>query len=122
MENLIYSIIISLVVYIIYYVIIIRKPKRLEKFIKNSRETNIIKTRFNLNYDLLDHKMIANYFAISNSFMIGLIFFIVMFVKNYVLKLLIAFISFTTLIVIIYLNIGKILKRKEEEKCTNIKK
>lgn len=122
MTNLIYAFIFSIIVYLIYFFLIINNPKKLKKYIENGRETKMIKTRYNLDYNKLNHKMVANYFAITNSFMIGLMFLIVINIKNFILKFLVAFIVFTFLTVILYLKIGKKLKQKEGVKCTITKK
>jgi hypothetical protein len=122
MTNLVYALVFSIIVYLIYFFLIINNPKKLKKYIENGRETRIIKTRYNLDYNKLNHKMVANYFAIANSFMIGLLFLIVININNFILKILIAFIVFTFLTVILYLQIGKKLKQKEGVKCTITKK
>ena len=122
MTNLIYAFCFSITVYLLYFFLIINNPKKLKKYIENGRETKIIKTRYNLDYGKLNHKMVANYFAFANSFMIGLIFLIVINIKSFLLKILIAFIVFTFLTIILYLQIGKKLKMKEGEKCTITKK
>lgn len=122
MKDLLYGLLVSIIVYLIYYMVIIKKEKRLERFIKMSRETKMIQGRFKLDYDKLNHKMVANYFAIANSLMIGLLFFIVTYINNYILKLVVAFIAFSFLTIILYLQIGKTLKKKEGITCTITKK
>ena len=108
-------------VYLIYYVVIINKEKRLNKYILKSRETNIIKNRYDIDLKNINKKKTANYFALSHAFMISLMTFVVFFIENVILKFLVAFISFTVLTIIFYLAIGKYIK-KEENKCSIIKK
>lgn len=122
MKEILYGLIVSIFMYFTYYLVIIKKPIRLKRYINNSRETKMIKDRYKLNYDKLNHKMVANYFALANSFMIGVAFFVVSFVKNYVLKLLVAFVTLSFLTIFLYLQIGKILKKKEGISCIITKK
>ena len=122
MKEILYGLIVSIFMYFTYYLVIIKKPIRLKRYINNSRETKMIKDRYKLNYDKLNHKMVANYFALANSLMIGVAFFVVSFVKNYVLKLLVAFVTLSFLTIFLYLQIGKIFKKKEGISCTITKK
>lgn len=113
MINFIYALIFSILVYLLYLFLIIRNPKKLKKYIEQGREAKMIKTRYNLDYNKHNYKMVANCFAITNSFLIGLLFLIVINIKNFILKIIVAFIVFTFLTVILYLAIGKKLKQKE---------
>ncbi len=114
MDNVYIGLGIVVVIYLLYFLIIINNKRRLIKYIKNSKETVLIKNRYKINFDKVNHKLVANLFALTNGIIIGLTYTVVMqFNYNIILKLLIAFILFMFLIVISYLNIGKYIKKKE---------
>ena len=122
MINIIYGLLFTILVYLTYWIIIIKNPRRLRKFIFEGREANMLKGRYKLDYNKLDHKMVANYFAITNSCMIGLIFIFVINIPNFVLKIVISFFTLLILTIVSYLKIGEILKKKEGKICTITKK
>lgn len=114
MDNVYIGLGIMVTIYLLYFIIIINNKRRLNKYIKNSKETILIRNRYKINHDKVSHKLVANLFALTNGFIIGLTYTVVMeFNFNIILKLLLAFILFTFLIVISYLNIGKYIKKKE---------
>ena len=115
MENIYIGLGIVIFVYLLYLMIIISNKRRLEKFVNNSRETNLLKHKYKIDYDKVNHKFVVNLIAISNGLIIGLTFVIVMLVKNNILKFILAFIVFTILMILIYTLIGKFIKRKEVE-------
>ncbi len=115
MDNVYIGLGIMVVIYFLYFLIIINNKRRLNKYIKNSKETVLIRNRYKINFDKVNHKLVANLFAFTNSIIIGLTYAVVMVLNyNIILKLLIAFILFMFLIIVSYLNIGKYIKKKEE--------
>ena len=122
MINIICGLLFAFLVYLTYLFVIIKNPRSLKKFIFEGRETNMLKGRFKLDYNKLDHKMVANYFAITNSCMIGLIFILVINIPNFVLKILVSFFTLLILTIVSYLKIGEILTKKEGKICTITKK
>ena len=114
MGNIIYVVSTFVIVYLTYYIVIISKPSKLKKYILKGRETNIIKNRFNINLEKVNKRKVANYFAITNSFMIALMTFILLFIDNYIIKFIVAFVLFVILTIIFYLAIGKKIKKEEK--------
>ena len=100
-------------VYVCYLLFIILSKKKLTKYINKSRETNMIKTKYNLNYDKINHKLVANLFGLTNGFVLGLTYIIMTLISNVILKFLLSLIFMTIIIVILYMLIGKYLKGKE---------
>ena len=113
MEKVLYGLGCSVFIYLLYLLLIISNERRLNKFINKGKECQLIKGRFKINFDKVDKKMVANLFAIDNALILGITFSIVLFVKNFILKLLFAFLIFTFLITFTYLQIGKFVKNKE---------
>ncbi|HPF82983.1 MAG TPA: hypothetical protein PLV83_02285 [Bacilli bacterium] len=104
---------IFLITYLCYLLIIINSKKRLIKYIENSKETNMIKKRYNINYKKLNHKMVANIFGLSNGLILCVTYIIMSLIKGVILKFVIALFVMMFLVVIVYLQIGKFLKKKE---------
>lgn len=100
-------------VYLCYLLLIILNKKKLNKYINKSRETNMIKMRYNLDYDKISHKLVANIFGLTNGFILGLTYIIMTLISNVILKFLLSLIFMTIIIVILYMFIGKYLKKKE---------
>lgn len=113
MENVYIGLGVMMFIYLLYFLIIINNKRRLSKYIRTSKETVLIGSRYKVNFDKVNHKLVANLFAIANAVIMGLTYIIVMMIDNIILKLLVAFLVFVFLIVICYLNIGKYIKKKE---------
>ncbi len=113
MENVYIGLGVMVFIYLLYFLIIINNKRRLSKYIRTSKETVLIGSRYKINFDKVNHKLVANLFAIANAVIMGLTYIIVMMIDNIILKLLVAFLVFVFLIVICYLNIGKYIKKKE---------
>lgn len=100
-------------VYVCYLLFIILSKKKLTKYINKSRETNMIKTKYNLNYDKINHKLVANIFGLTNGFVLGITYVIMSMIDNIILKLLLSLVFMLVITIILYLLIGKYLKGKE---------
>lgn len=104
---------VMIIIYLLYFVLIISNKRRLSKYISNSKETNLIKARYKIDFNKVNHKLVANLFAINNSIIIGITYMLIMLINNFLVKLLIAFIVFIVLLVVSYMQIGKYIKRRE---------
>jgi hypothetical protein len=113
MGEVYFGLFIIVVVYLLYFILIISNKRRLNSYIKKSKETVLIGARYKINFDKVNHKLVANIFAITNASIIGITFMIIATIHNIILKLLVAFLVATSLIVVSYLKIGKYIKGKE---------
>lgn len=113
MENLGVGFLTSAIVYALYLFVIILNKRRLTNYVNNSKECTLIKKKFKINFSKVNHKLVANLFALDNALIIGLTFAVVLYIDNIILKLLAAFLIFTILVIITYLMIGKFIKGKE---------
>lgn len=113
MENIYVGFWAALIIYTLYLLIIILNKRRLNNYVNNSKECTLIKRRFKINFDKVNHKLVANLFAIDNALIIGFTFAVILYIDNLILKLLAAFLIFTVLVIITYLMIGKFIKGKE---------
>ena len=99
------SIIIFIVINLSYLVIILNE-RNLKKYIKNSKETNIIKNKYKIDYDKLNHKKVAFIFGLSNSFIISITYLLLVLIDNLILKLLCALVVIVIVSLFIYNMIG----------------
>lgn len=105
---------IFLLVYMSYLSIIILNKKRLSRYILKSQETTIIKNRYKLNYDKINHKLVANLFAVTNGLILGFSYVLISIIKNIILKFLITLLFLIVVVTLFYLLIGIYLKKKQE--------
>ncbi len=97
-------------VFLIYYLFVIRRKKYLDKFI-NGKEVFYLKKVYKLKIKEEDNKKIAILIALTNSFIIALTIFVVSFIKNFFIQMLVGFALVMVLIIVSYYVIGKILKK-----------
>lgn len=113
MDNVYIGLGVMAVIYLLYFILIISNKRRLGKYIKTSKEVVLIKARYKIDFDKVNHKLVANLFALTNSIILGVTYIIVMTIDNFILKLLVAFLVFMFSLIISYLQIGKYIKKKE---------
>ena len=100
------------VIYLLYFLLVVNRKKAINKF-KNSMEVKYLMNKYSVNIDKVNIKKLANMVALSNSFIITTVFIVIIFIDNFILKLLVAFVILFPLIIIIYWLLGKILKKEE---------
>ncbi len=113
MEDFIFYIISFGVVYLIYLFLIIMRKKKKEKY-TNSTEFKYLIKKYKLNVDKLNIDKLIHVLALSNAFIIATTVFIIGFINNYILKILVGFVILLPLCIFIYHIIGTYLKRKEK--------
>lgn len=111
MELLITSIIVFILIYTLYYFLIIKRDKNLEKF-RTSKEVLYLEYQYNINIDKIDKKVLAKNLSLANSIIITITFFISELTDNMWLKLIIMFVVLIILILVIYHFIGRYYIRK----------
>lgn len=100
------------VIYLLYFLLVVNRKKAINKF-KNSMEVKYLMNKYSINIDKVNIKKLANMVALSNSFIITTVFIVIIFIDNFILKMLVAFVILFPLIIIIYWLLGKILKKEE---------
>ena len=114
MEYFFTYIIAFLLIYLIYFLFVVSRKRTTEK-LKNSIEVRYLINRYNIELDKIDMKKLSNRIAISNSFIMATVFIIILFVKNFILKMLLGFVSLIPFILLVYHILAKSLKKKEGE-------
>lgn len=113
MKFLVTFLICFIVVFLFYLLFVILNKKTLNK-LKNSLESKFLIRFSKINIENINSKTLAISIALSNSFIMSLVFSIlVIFVKNTFLRMIIGFFILIPIILIVYYIVGKILKQKE---------
>lgn len=94
------------VVYGIYLITVINKPKKLKKF-QNGTELTLLKRKYKIEVKEEEQKKVAKMIARTNALIIAVTFGIVTYFKNMWLSLILGFIIMIILILIMYTIIGK---------------
>lgn len=103
-----------IVIYLIYFIFVLRRRKYLDKFI-NGKEITYLKYRYNIKVTEKNKKSLTKLVALANSLIMALTFssvIIIMDDKNFILYLIFSMISVVVLILVIYHIIGKIYQKK----------
>ena len=100
------------IIYLLYYLTVVRRDKGIEAF-KQGKQLLFFKNAYKLNIDQLNYKKFANALAITNAFIVASVVTIIECVNGYILKLLVGFVILIPLILICYYILGRIYKKKE---------
>ncbi len=112
MEYIITYCIVFIIVYLIYLLFVVKRKKSIEK-LKNSLEVRFLINRYHIDIDNMNIRSLSNKIALCNSFIISTTFIIVLFVKHFILKMLLGFVILFPLILISYHILAKSLLKKE---------
>ena len=114
MTDIYVSITVFVIINLCYLVIILSK-RNLKKYISKSKEVNMIKRKYDLDLDKINHKKLAFTLGLCNSLIISITYYTFIFIKNILLRLGLSFILLIILSLIVYTLIGKHY-RKEMDK------
>lgn len=112
MKCLLIFIISFLIIYLVYFLIVVRRKKGIEAF-KKGKQVLFFKNAYKLDLDKLNYNKFANSLALTNAFIIAFTVTVIEFIDGYIIKLLIGFVILIPLILICYYILGKIYKKKE---------
>ena len=109
--NILFAFISFILIFIVYYILILRNEKTLEKF-KKSTEILYLKKLYKIKINQHNLKSIAYKVVLANCLIISLTIYIVSIVDNIALKIFVSMGVMIPLIIIIYHILGKTLKEK----------
>ena len=113
MEFIILFFVSFLIVYLAYYLVIVRRDKGLEAF-KKGKQVLFFKNVYKLDLKKLDYKKFANSLSLVNAFIIAVTVTVIEMIDvSLTFKLLISIVVLVPLILICYYILGKIYKKKE---------
>lgn len=100
-----------LIVYITYLVLILLRQKTLEKY-KHSAEIIYVTKKYNIDINNINFKNFANNIIIINTFSISITFYLVSFVKSYLLQIVFSFGLILAIVYLLYQLIGGIYGKR----------
>lgn len=112
MEYIITYCVVFIIVYLIYLLFVVKRKKSTEK-LKKSLEVRFLINRYHIDIDNINIRSLSNKIALCNSFIISTTFMIVLFIKPFILKMLLGFVVLFPLILISYHILAKLLLKKE---------
>lgn len=102
-------------VYLIYVFTVIKRKKKLDKFIRSNTQLKYLKEKYNLKLNNISKEEQAHIIAFTNAIIMGIAITAVGFVSKLVWKLLLAFVVMFPLILLSYYILGKLLKKREDK-------
>ena len=111
MKEIIFYIITMVILFLLYYMFVIRNKKRLEKFSNNTYVSYVIGV-YKLDKEKINKKQLAMAIIMVNSFIIATTVFIIGFINNLILKFALGFIVLIPLQLFMYHIIGKIFQKR----------
>jgi len=113
MQDILFSLIIFVIIYLFYLLTVITRKKKLDKLMEGM-EVNYLKVRYKLSLINVNKKKLAHIIALTNSFIVSITVLLVSLIENYILKLMVGFVILLPLIILAYHLIGLYLKRSEK--------
>ena len=99
-------------VFLVYFLFMIKRKKAILK-LNTSLEVRYLVSKYKIDIDKINLKSLAYKIALCNTFIISITFMIILFIKMFILKMLVGFIALFPLILIGYHILGISLKKKE---------
>ncbi len=121
MEDLVFSIVIFFVTYLFYLLFVIMNKKRIEK-LKNGTYVTYLVNVYKLDLNRINIKVLGHIIALTNSFILASVLFIMSFIKPFILKLLISIIVLIPVQLLMYHIIGKMYEKSGQTKRKEVKK
>ncbi len=111
MKELIIFIITFILIYLVYYLFVIKRKKTLLKW-QNGKEMTYLKKIYKIKIKENNLKRIATIIALSNAFIVALTLSIISYLNNFLIQMLVGFIILSGLIILTYHIIGKHYQKK----------
>src|SRR5574344_681813 len=121
MKDLIISLMFGVVIYLAYLLVLFTSKKGLKRFLKNT-ESSYILDKFKINLEYIKKKKYAHSLIITNTIILFLILWLIGYLGNIYLQILVAFALALPLIFLGYNLLGNIYKKKSDKKEEEVKK
>ena len=112
MDKILLFLICFVIVYLVYYLVVVRRKQGLEAF-KKGKQLLFFKNAYNLDIKHLDYKKFANSLSLVNAFIIAFTVTVIEFFNSYIVKLGVGLVVLIPLMLICYYILGKVYKKKE---------
>lgn len=111
MQELVMYLIIFSLVYLIYFGLVILRSKKLNQY-KKSTEVLYLERKYKLNVNKMDIKKLSNLLALANAFIISTTVYLISFIDNLFIKMVVGFVLMIPIILGVYHVIGTYLQKK----------
>ena len=115
MEDLIFSLIVFIVFYLAYVVFVINRKEKLQK-LKKSMMVQYLVNKYNVDLKKVNMKVLGHIIALTTSFILSATLFIISFVDNYILKILLSFAILMPFQYIMFMIVGKMYQKNGQTK------
>lgn len=112
MQEVIFSLIVFIIIYLIYWITVILRKKKLEKF-KNNTYVRYLQLIYHIDIERINIKSLAKVIALTNSFIISFTLYFISITDSLFLMLLLAVAIFIPLQLLSYHIIGKYYQKKQ---------
>ena len=110
MFDLIFSLVTFVVIYLLYVVFVINRKEKLQKLKKSLMVQYIVK-KYDVDLKQVNMKVLGHIIALTTSFILSATLFVISFVDNYVLKILLSFAIIMPFQYIMFMIIGKMYQK-----------
>ncbi len=112
MKELMFYLVMFIVIYLFYLIFVLNRKNVLKKFLYG-KELIYLKTKYGIKVNDKNLKSVANIIFLANSFIISTTVFVVCLFDNFIIEILIGFITLIILLLVIYHIIGTFIKKKQ---------
>ncbi len=113
MENFILSLIVFIIIYLFYLIFVIIRPKKREKFKKNSY-VSVLVNKYHVDLSSINFIGFINVIALSNAFIVSGSFYIMNLFSNMYVGFIFAIVALVILEILMYKLIGFLYGKKEK--------
>ena len=111
MKELIFYLVTFILIYLFYLIFVLNRKNVLKKF-PNGKELRYLKAKYGIKVNDKNLKSIANIVFLANSFIISTTVFVICLFNNFLLEILVGFVTLIILLLVIYHIIVISLKKK----------
>lgn len=111
MKEIIFYIVTMVVLFLLYYIFVIKNKKRLQKF-SNNTYVNYLISVYKLDKKKINLKQLSLAVIMINSFIIATTVFIIGFINNLILKFVFGFLVLIPLQLLMYHIVGKTFEKR----------
>jgi hypothetical protein len=115
MFDLIFSLVTFIVIYLAYIVFVINRKEKLQKF-KKSMMVQYLVIKYKIDIKKIDIKVLAHLIALTTSFILSATLFVISFIDNYILKIVLSFVIIIPFQYIMLMIIGKMYQKSGQTK------
>ena len=108
------SFIVFIVIYLAYVIFVINRKEKLNKF-KKSMVVKYIVSKYKLDLKTINIKVLAHMTSLTTAFIVAITYFIISFIDNYFMKILLCFIIILPFQYIMYMLIGKMYQKNHKK-------